>query len=116
MGERKDSYFTNKQKWPKWIAAGQECEYCGKKTNTLNDCRIDPEDRIACVKCYRDKGSMTLEEFREFIIAQLRKLNYQGRIAPYRIAKRYGAVKENKKFKFNFEKRIARERLSNRLR
>lgn len=107
---------------------GGRCAYCGYKLGEkwhidhLEPLRRDlttglplhPErERFdnympACISCNINKHSLSLEEFRSLISGFISSLNNNS--TQYKIAKRYGLVKENEdlKVRFHFENFINR--------
>jgi len=101
-------------KWNKYIANKGKCDFCGVKRDYYN-CRITTDGFLACRTCYNNKGSKTVEEFREYIRGCIRKLKNRRMPPEYRIASRYGAATHNHYFLFSFERKLkkAKEKLRN---
>lgn len=69
----------------------------------INDVNHDDNLFPSCGSCNRYKDSYTLRQFRKELSSLIRRLN--ERITIYRIAKRFGLIKEvEKKVVFYFEK------------
>lgn len=90
-------YFSDEE----WLAMGKDGYVYSERLVIINQ-------MPSCASCNINKHSMSLEEFRSLIQGFMKHLNELN--TQYKIAKRYGLVKENiKPIVFYFEKQNDRD-------